>query len=363
MIKVLFVTNSLGFGGAAKILSFVANTLDKSKFEIGIYNFNTSPTMQAINDNIKVFTDKANNKRIIRRLVQVNNIVKKIRLYRPDVVISFLTMPNFLSVIAGKLTHIPVIISERGDPYQPIAFGDKVLQFFTSFADGAVFQTEAARDYYPKRLRKKSCVIANPVVVKDDSIIANIESPEDVISFAARFENRQKRQDIMLEAFKIVNERYPEMILKLYGSGPDENYIRNIANAMGIEDKVMFMGLSNNPTKEIYNSKVFVLTSDYEGIPNALIEAMAIGMPVVSTDCSPGGARMLIEDGVNGLLVPVRDPVAIAQAIIKYIENPDMAKSCGMAAKQIKSRFSPEKIISQWQEYIADSSRRLQCSK
>jgi glycosyltransferase involved in cell wall biosynthesis len=352
MIRVLFISNSLGFGGAAKILSFVANNLDKNKFKVGIYNFNTSPTKQVINENIEVFTDEISDKRVIRRVIQLNNIIRRIKLYKPDVIISFLNIPNFLSVLAGKLTNIPVIISERGDPYQCNSFLDKIIHSIYGFANGAVFQTDGAKLFFDKRLRKKSCVIANPVFIKDETIVANLHSPKNEISFVARFENKQKRQDIMLKAFKIVSDKYPEMILKFYGNGADKSNIKKTVYNMGLNKKVLFMGLSNNPTKDIKDSKMFVLTSDYEGIPNALIEAMAIGLPVVSTDYSPGGAKMLIEDGINGLIVPVRDPEAIALAIIKYIENPELAKSCGNEAKKIRGRYMPERIIKKWEAYI-----------
>lgn len=353
MIRVLFVINSLGYGGASKILAFVANNLDKGRFNAAIYHLNESKTVQMINNDIMVFEDKSRNIRVIRRFLQLIGIMKTIYSYKPDILISFLDTPGFLSVIAGKLTHTPVIISERGDPFKRNRFFDKVFHFIISFANGAVFQTNAAKEYYPERLQVKSRVILNPAIIKDESVCANLDSPADEISFVGRFENVQKRQDIMVEAFKIVSEKYPEIVLKFYGKGEDEDYIKSIADAMGLRDKILFMGYSSNPTRDISNSRMFVLTSDYEGIPNALIEAMAIGLPVISTDCSPGGARMLIEDGVNGLLVKTGDPEAVAEAIIKYIENPDLAKQCGTAARKIKERLSPDLIIKQWEDYIS----------
>lgn len=353
MTRVLFVINSLGYGGASKILAFVANRLDKSRFTAAIYNLNESKTVQTINKDIMVFDGKTRNIRVIRRCLQLIGIMKKINSYNPDIIISFLDTPSFLSVIAGKLTHTPVIFSERSDPYRHNDFSDKIYHFIISYADGAVFQTDAAKEYYPKRLQVKSRVILNPAIIRDDSACANLDSPANEISFVGRFENIQKRQDIMVEAFKIVSEKYPETVLKFYGKGEDEDYIKSIADAMGLNNKVLFMGYSSNPTRDISNSRMFVLTSDYEGIPNALIEAMSIGLPVISTDCSPGGARMLIEDGVNGLLVKTGDPMAVAEAIIKYIENSDFARQCGTAARKIKDKLSPDVIIKQWEDYIS----------
>lgn len=352
MIKVLFVTNSLGYGGASKILTFVANNLDKNRFRAAIYNLSTSPTVQKVDNDILIFDDETRNIRIIRRFIQVISIMKKIYSYKPDIIISFLDTPSFLSVIAGKLTRIPVIFSERGDPYKRNTFSSKIYHYIISHAAGAVFQTNAAKEYYPKRLQEKSRVVLNPAIIKDESLEANLDSPANEISFVGRFENVQKRQDIMIEAFKIVSEKYPDYVLKFYGKGQDEDYIKGLAEASGLKNKILFMGYTSNPTKDISNSRMLVLTSDYEGIPNALIEAMSIGLPVVSTDCSPGGARMLIENEVNGLLVNTGDPMAVAKAITKYIGNPDLAKRCGTAARKIKDKFLPDVIIKQWEDYI-----------
>ncbi|WP_066633810.1 glycosyltransferase [Desulfolucanica intricata] len=360
MINILFIIHRLSYGGAEKILTFLANKLSiDGGFRVYIYTYEDTCKYHVLHDAVSFIGENDVAKmRFIRRFKQVIQMKRVIKRVKPDIIISFLTMSNFLSVLAGKLTYTPVIISERGDPYQYTSFWDKIFCFINSFADGAVFQTDAARKFYPRRLQKKSTVIANPVFIKDESVIANLDSPANEIAFVARFEIVQKRQDIMVQAFKIVNEKYPEMVLKFYGDGPDLDYVKNMVESMGLKDKVIFMGLSNNPTKDISNARVFVLSSDYEGIPNALIEAMAIGMPVVSTDCSPGGARLLIENEVNGLLVPAGDYLAIAQAIIRYIENPDFARQCGNAAKQIKTKYAPEKIINQWKEYVDVICRR-----
>lgn len=350
--RVLLVTDSLGCGGAEKILCFVANNLNREKFKVGILNFNSIPTAQKLNPDVAVYDKVVIKKRIIRRLIQIMDIVAVVKDFKPHVILSFKNMPNLLSVLAGRYTRIPVVISERSDPTQKKSFIARVFRWLYGYANGAVFQIPGAKAWYSERLQRKSCIIPNPVLLSDNTITANYDSPENAIAFVARFENVQKRQDIMLKAFKIVSEKRPEMVLKFYGTGPDEDYIKKMAVEMGLDQKVVFIGLSSNPLKEICNTRMFVITSDYEGIPNALIEAMSIGLPVVSTDCSPGGARFLIEDGVNGLLVPAGDHNAVAQAILKYLDDPEFARRCGSNARKIRERFVPEVIISQWEQYI-----------
>ena len=153
--------------------------------------------------------------------------------------------------------------------------------------------------------------------------------------------------------FKKVLKKHPDYILKFYGDGPDEEKMKEYAASLDIDKSVVFCGVSKQVLKDISKSEIFVLSSDYEGIPNALLEAMSIGLPCVSTDCSPGGARMLINSGENGLIVPCGDASALADAICKMIEDRDFAIKCGKEALKVRERFSKEKILDAWENYLA----------
>lgn len=351
-MKIVFVTTSLGYGGAAKILSTVANHMAGEGHEVVVCNFNFAPTGQTLAEGVRVIDMPTYTKKGIKRLQQLNFVRKVMKQEKPDVSVSFLQFPNFYNIIAGKLTGTPTIVSERGDPYQVTAKIEKTMHKFYPRAAGAVFQTEMARDYFPESLRKKSVVIANPVVLKDDTIFADYDNAEKTIAYSARFEVVQKRQDLMLDAFRLVLEKHPEYVLKFLGDGPDEPRMKEYAKALGIEESVRFCGMSKQVLKDISSSELFVLSSDYEGIPNALLEAMSIGLPCVSTDCSPGGARMLINDGENGLLVPRGEAEALAAAICRMIEDRNFAIRCGKEATKVRERFSVDSILSAWETYI-----------
>ena len=156
----------------------------------------------------------------------------------------------------------------------------------------------------------------------------------------------------MLQGFALFVRKHPEYYLKLYGKGEDEDNIKKLAQNLGIEDKVYLMGISNNPMKDICNSEIFIITSDYEGISNALLEAMAIGMPCISTDSPPGGARMLIQNKVNGQLIPVGDYKALEQAMCNYVEDKEFAFLCGQNAKNVIEKFHPTRILNKWEDYL-----------
>lgn len=349
--KILFVIHRLGYGGAEKILTFIANGLEERGYEIIVYTYEDIIQHYKLNENIQHIAEKkVSRTRRIRRFVQIIQIRKIINRIQPDIVISFLNNPNLLCIFATLFSKTPVIISERGDPFQGSGLFDMFRKFMYRFADGAVFQTDSAREYFADTLARKSYVIPNPVTIYNE--LKPVSKRNNEIAFVGRFELRQKRQDLMLFAFSKVVDAHPEMQLVFYGDGPDEQKVRNITKQLRLTEKVRFAGLVNNIHIRIINARAFVLTSDYEGVPNALMEAMAAGLPVVATDCNPGGARMLINHQENGLLVPKGDVEAIAEAIIFLIENEETANRYGLKATEISERFAPDKIVDEWEQYI-----------
>ncbi|MBQ9116432.1 MAG: glycosyltransferase family 4 protein [Clostridia bacterium] len=351
-MKILFCISCLSYGGAEKNLRIVANHMAEKGHTVTVCSFGSQPCVQPLLEGVKVVYMPEYRKKGVKRLQQISFLRKLMKSEGIDITVSFLCFPNFISIIAGKLAHVPVIVSERGDPYQ---FTSKVMRaMYAAYrhAAGAVFQTEMAKEYFHPSLQAKSAVIANPVELKDETLFADPANAERSIAYSARFELVQKRQDIMLDAFQIVLERHPGYKLKFFGDGPDEEKMKRYAEELGISDSVVFCGRSDNILKDISQSSMFVLSSDYEGIPNSLLEAMSLGLPCVSTDCSPGGARMLIEDGVNGLIVPRGDASALAAAICRMIEDEALALSCGKNAISVRERFALPVILAAWEEYI-----------
>ena len=351
-MKILFCISCLSYGGAEKNLRIVANHMAEKGHEVLVCSFGNQPCVQPLRDDIKIIYMPEYKSKGVKRAQQASFLRKLMKREKVDVTVSFLCFPNFISLIAGKLAHVPVIVSERGDPYQFTSKVMKAMYASYRYANGAVFQTEMAKEYFHPVLQAKSAVIANPVELKDETLFADLENAERSIAYSARFELVQKRQDVMLDAFKLVLEKHPDYLLKFFGDGPDEDKMKKYAEELGISANVIFCGRSSNVLGDISKSSMFVLSSDYEGIPNALLEAMSLGLPCVSTDCSPGGARMLIEDGVNGLIVPRSDAPALAAAICRMIEEEGLAESCGKNAIAVRERFAMSVILSKWEEYI-----------
>lgn len=357
-MKVLFLINCLSYGGAEKNMKLVAEHLSANGDDVTVCSLNYQPTTINFSNNIKIlelFPRTGHFLNLLRlKYFELKEIIKNVR---PDVIISFLGYANLLNVLLGKRLNIPCIISERADPYLKSSSWaansiTRLFQWIYTFADGAVFQTAMARDFFGHRLQRRSVVIPNPVVLPNEIPVHDFDLAEKKIAFVGRFELKQKRQDIALQAFQKVLKTHPEYILYFYGDGNDESKVRQMVKTMKLEKNVFFESVSDHILYDISNSELFILSSDYEGIPNCLIEAMSIGLPCVSTDCSPGGARVLIDNNENGIIVPRGDSTRLAEAICFYIENPIIAQQHGIKAQKIKNKYSMTKIMKSWEQYI-----------
>lgn len=348
----MFVIHALGYGGAGKMIVYLANHMSKKGYKSIIYVQEQIGKHYDLEENVEVIQEtQFFTNYYTRHFQQIFQLRKRVKEINPDLVISFQTNQNALAVLATRGRNIPVIVSERGDPYQYNNIIAKLKTFVINRAEGGVFQTHKAQEYYGKGLQERSEVIYNPSTVK------KIDRPiwsdrDDEIAFVARFDIKQKRQDLMIKAFEKIHKSHPEMKLVFYGDGQEKEIIQQLVEEIGIQESVIFKGLVKNIPESIKKSKLFVLSSDFEGMPNALIEAMSLGLPCVSTDCSPGGAAELINTGVNGIIVPRGNIGYIAQACIYMLDHPEIADRCGINAQDVVEKLSPNKIYNQWEEYI-----------
>lgn len=352
-MKVFMVFHSIGYGGADKMFAYIANTLSIKGFKVFIYTYESLDTPHYnLNESITLIREEKHYKRShLNKIFQLINTRRHIRGIKPSIVVSFMSTSNFFSIISTRFTGIPALVSERGYPIAEKGLFSWIKKKSLIFAEAAVFQTEGAKRLYPRKLQINSKVIPNPVMSVDISL-SSWNKRKKEISFVARFDINQKRQDIMVEAFREVSLKFPDYKLVFYGDGPDEKIIRKLVDSYHLTDKVIFKGKVDNVIGHLKQSKIFVISSDFEGIPNALVEAMSIGLPCVSTDCEPGGARMLINNNQNGILVPPNNSNSLAKAIMYLLENPSAAESMGIMAKQINDKYSEDKIQNEWVTFV-----------
>lgn len=350
-MTLVFITSTLGYGGAAKMLAFAANSLVCSDINIHVLAYSCTYAIPKFEDKIHIHYLGAKLKSS-GHLKKLHLMFKEIKKISPDVIVSFLTFPNMYSVILGKLLKIPVIISERGNPFTNCSGKMRVVYSIINRADGAVFQTEGAKCFFSQRLRDRSIIIPNPVVKRNEQALYDLKCCNHQIVSLGRLENQQKRIDVLFEALGYVVREFQDAKLIIYGTGDDETMLKVMASKYPYAHNIEFRGKTSDPEGVMSQSEVFVLSSDYEGIPNSLIEAMSIGMPVVATDCEPGGARLLIQDGDNGFLVPRADPKAIGEKILVIFENYELKKQLSINAQKIMFDFSQDKVANMWKEFI-----------
>ena len=267
---------------------------------------------------------------------------------KPDVIISFGSLSYLHIIFIRLLTNYKIIVSERADPNTIRSFGLKLIRYLYRYADKVVFQTNAAKSYFSNEIKKKSVVIFNPVIIPSEKWD---KTSKGRIVTIGRLEIVQKRQDILIEAFSELIQRHPYYILEIWGDGPDKQYLQELSKELGLDKCILFGGYTSNVKEKLLNCDMFILSSDYEGQPNALLEAMALGVPSISTSYSPGGVEDIIGPD-EGLIVPRGDRMLLAESIEKFIDDIQYAELCGENARKKMQLFSMDLVSKKWGEAI-----------
>lgn len=355
-MRILFSIRNISYGGACKQIAMTANAMTRRGHEVAIVVYCSNDIQQQLDTRIVCYTHAEERSKLKEYLFAPLRIRKAIRSFKPDVVVSWRANAGCMTVIAAIGTGVRVVFSERTDPYMETNPMLKVATKIADRSDGGVFQTTMARDFY-KHIAGKSVVIPNPVTecANLPDVVPMGDRRKEIVC-VGRFSLAQKRQDIMVKAFQIIHSQMPDIKLSFYGDGDGLANIRLMVEEMNLTDYVLFHGSVKGIVDHIRTARLLVLTSDYEGIPNTLIEAHQAGVPIVTTDCSPGGARVVVEDGVSGYIVPIRDCRALASKAIELIR--DDAKSLAFIKNgRVKLKeFEPEKLFDMWEKYLTSIS-------
>lgn len=366
--KIMIHINSLGKGGAERVACMVASYLASEGIETILATswqeegeYQPDPAVRRMHAGLK--ESQKGLGRLGKLWFRTANLRELVRQEKPDLLLSFCVKANYRAVQAALGTKIPVVVSVRNDPKVDYTGRVKGLmnRLFLNRADGCVFQTEEAREFFAPVLKNKSRIICNPVA--DKYLAAKRRQAKKKIVFAGRLVE-QKNPFLLVYAFRDLQEKYPDYRLFLYGDNFEDQCKENLLTYLqkpecdDIRSKIHFMGISDSLDTELADAAMFVLPSNYEGMPNALMEAMAIGLPVISTDCPCGGSRYLISHKENGLLVPVGDKKAMTEAMIYYIENPLEAERMGKNAKERLKQQEKGRICRQWKEYLEEVVER-----
>jgi len=360
-IKVLFVLPSLRGGGAERVILTLLKGLDVSKFQSELVLLEkTGNYVEDLLKNLKVY---ALNKKKAR--FAIFSLARFLTYQRPKILFTTLPQINALGYLSLKISHSKPFWIIRRANYEP----PQILPFLTKFflkksyqkADKIVCVSKGlAKDLakYWHISEKKINVIPNPIDIDNIQNLAKSRinhpwfySQTPIIVAVGRLTG-QKGFSFLIKAFSQVLSQFKAKLVIL-GQGPEKETLEQLTREFRVEREVEFLGFQNNPYPYIARAQVFVLSSLWEGFPNVLVEAMACGVPVVATDC-PFGPREILEDGKYGLLVPPANEEALAKAILKILESPQLAKDFSEKAKERVKNFAKEKVIKEYENLFLE---------
>lgn len=354
-MKLLFVGYLHGFGGAEKMQITLANAMAERGHEVFLVALVADNPQYPVSEKIKYkYIQEKGSSKIALIRNRYFALKKEIKRIKPDLTIHFWLQSAYFCAFMGKEISMRAIYAERGDPSDKEYNG--LLGFIRSIAfkrlRAFVFQSKGARDYFDEAVRKRSIIIHNPVFIKKSDYPLVTERERRIVSVGRLHE--QKNQALLIDAFAKVSNELEDYILEIYGEGELKVQLQDRINKYGLQNRIFLRGAFKDVHARIYNAALFVLTSDYEGMPNALLEAMVLGLPCISTDCKPGGARELIENGVNGVIVPCGDIDKVASEIYKLLEDHKLSERIGNNALGAYDKSNPTVIYSTWEKFFEE---------
>lgn len=386
--RVFIVLHTLSTGGAERHASSIANYLSKNGYNVTIVLLDNSIVVYDLAENIKVcalpeqdypdgiksqqaglkdrtllktfalISSKKHddyNRFLYYKLHYVNYlhyVFENHNIEKSDIVISFMPIPNLCCSMIQKDFGFKLILGEFNSPhleYPKDAIENKLKRKYFPNASGFVFQTEEQESFYTFLPDVKKEIIPNPIE-KIATQPYKGKRKKQIVNFCRL--SIAKNLPLLVDSFAKLYNEYPDYSLMIYGEGSEKQLLEDKIKENNLIENVFILPFANNVLDLVRDSAMFVSSSDREGISNSMLEAMAIGLPVICTDCPAGGARMMINPYENGILVPVRDPGAMYQAMKYMIEHPDKAEEMGRKAVEVRQTLEKNKILRQWLSFI-----------
>ncbi len=339
MEKIVFVIPNMTGGGTERVVALLANEYCARGIPVTILLFAGNETAYPLDPRVEVV--RVGGPTGGNPFLQAARLYRMRRFYRLNgdcQIWAFSAMGAVFSAAAAPGRRHFFLVSERNDPdrYEHRRIRDLSYRK----ADVVVCQTPDAAACFPDAIRKKSVVIPNPLECGEMPFTGEREKR---IVAVGRL-NAQKNHKLLLHAFAAFVKNHTDYRLELYGQGELEAELRALATTLKIDKHVIFKGFSERVLSEIKTAGMYVLSSDYEGVSNSMLEALALGLPVIATDCPVGGSRAYIVDGVNGFLVPVGDAVALAHAMERVADEPGLGETLGREALKLREELAVSKI-------------------
>jgi GalNAc-alpha-(1->4)-GalNAc-alpha-(1->3)-diNAcBac-PP-undecaprenol alpha-1,4-N-acetyl-D-galactosaminyltransferase len=355
--KIAFIIPCLSYGGAERVIVSLANKFT-SNFEVFLIVFYKSDMIYNVDEKVNIvylqekytasfsFIDA-----IINNIGYLKKLIKIAKKNKIDALIGFTTSVNIITVISSFYLKTPTLISERNNPevYIPNFFWKVLRKFSYSFTSGLVVQTDFIKRFYQKTIQTdKIIIIPNPI---DEYLISKRKFYGDrlnIILTVGRLDEN-KNQRLLIEAFSNLNPENWKLII--VGDGILRDVYKKLVKDLDIEQKVEFVGNVQNVWDYYNQAKIFAFTSNSEGFPNALLEAMSFGLPCISTDCPSGPSEIIINDE-NGYLIEVNNRKQLEDRLSKLINNPAICDQFSQNAISTTLKFNMVEVKKLWEVQI-----------
>lgn len=387
-MKLIWAISRLSGGGAEHVLMQLANFSYEKNIQTELFitnQYSSEENMSGLNKNIPVtfLQDRMQEKKKMNKSVFVlckcfelaglsvpNSLARLsfLQLYgghvnvtydylqenKGAVIVSFLQPTSEILMMAkAKGANNPLIVSERSDPakFMKSRYARYFLNTYYPDIQGMVFQTPDAMSAYPDSCGKKGIVIPNPIPKELPDIYLGTRKKK-IVNFCRL--SKQKNPMLLLAAFERFANQHPDYQLEFIGNGELRDGILNYIAGMKHGDRVSVLPHRNNLHELIKEYAMFISSSDWEGMSNSMLEAMAIGIPTICTDCPIGGARYIIDDHINGILVPTNDVDRLVEAMNDVANNSELSNTLSKNGSNLREQLSIESIGNQWLSYISE---------
>ncbi len=355
--KIAFYIGSLRKGGAERVFVNLADYFQSEGYRVVMVTQYRKEEEYDLPDGIvRILSDieeeKVSASRVVNFFMRLNKLHAIWKEQKPDLVLSCIGKNNFMAVVTAMGTKTKAVVSVVGEAKEEYpSKGMRMLaDVLFSCAAGVVLQTERSRSFFCGTVGKKAVILPNslnPAFIRPRYAGAR---EKKIVSVGRMDAN--KNHEMQLRAFAALKDKYPEYSLVIYGDGELRSHIEETAAALGLAERVHLPGVVQDVAVRIERASLFLLTSYSEGVSNALIEALALGLPVIATDVPSGGTEELMEDGVNGLVIPAGDQEALERAMDRLLGDPAYADGLGREAAKVQERLAPERVNPMWKSYF-----------
>lgn len=355
--KIAFYIGSLRKGGAERVFVNLADYFRREGYEVVMvtqYRFEEEYDLpvgvgRVLSDIREEEVTRSRVRNFFRRLNKLHMIWKE---QKPDLVLSCIGKNNFMAVVSAMGTGTKAVVSVVGEAAEeyPTKGMRMLADLLFPCAAGIILQTERSRVFFHKRVGARAVVLPNslnPAFIRPRT---EGEREKEIVSVGRMDQN--KNHEMQIRAFAALQRSFPEYTLTLYGDGELRSSLEELAEELGIADCVRFPGVVPDVADRIERASLFLLTSYSEGVSNALIEALALGLPVIATDVPSGGTEELMTDGVSGLIIPAGDQKALEDAMRRMLGDPAYADRLGREASKIQEKLAPERVNTLWKAYF-----------